>query len=128
LELEESSEKYQVLGWALFRVGKWQSAIETIGKHKTDGKSDFKQSAFVLAMAYWQLGDKEKGREWFALGNEWMSGYLKKCYEDRWRSSQIWSPTPRSERRLQSEAAELLGIPLTDDETLNGQNDTDNKP
>lgn len=57
-------------------------------------KSEQKRPGFFLAMAHWQLGEKDKAREWFAKSVQWMEKGAK----------------DEELRRFRVEAAELLGI------------------
>jgi hypothetical protein len=50
---------------------------------------------FFLAMAHWQLGDKEEARRWYYQAVAWMEKY---------------SPMDEDLRRFRPEAAALLGI------------------
>ena len=52
--------------------------------------------AFFLAMAYWQVADKTKAREWFDKSVAWMEQGKQKDDADL--------------KRFRAEAAELLGI------------------
>jgi len=53
---------------------------------------------FALAMAYWQLGEKQKAHEWYEKAAEWTD-------KNKPHIEQI--------RRFRAEAAQLLGIPQT---------------
>ena len=51
---------------AQYQAGDWKSAIAALEKSmelRNDGDS---HDWFILAMAHWQLGEKDKAREWFA--------------------------------------------------------------
>jgi Tfp pilus assembly protein PilF len=50
---------------------------------------------FYLAMAHWQLGEKDKAREWYDRAVQWMDNN---------------QPTNEELRRFRVEAAELLGV------------------
>jgi hypothetical protein len=50
---------------------------------------------FFLAMAHWQLGEKEKARQWFDRAVQWMNKNL---------------PNGKELGRVRAEAAELLKI------------------
>jgi tetratricopeptide (TPR) repeat protein len=91
------------LGWALYRAGDWQGAIENIGL------AGGEHSDFVLAMAHWQLGDKAKARVCFDRGREWFKGHEKECQEMLQRGT-LAHPTPSMLKRLEAEAAALLGV------------------
>jgi hypothetical protein len=85
------------LGTALYRTGDWKGAIpvleKAIGLRKPDHPINANEG-FFLAMAHWQLGEKDKAREWFARSVKWM----EKGMEDG------------ELKRFRAEAAALLGI------------------
>jgi serine/threonine protein kinase/tetratricopeptide (TPR) repeat protein len=61
------------LGTALYRAGRWQEAIETLEKaDRLTGDKHFSFNAFFLAMARWQLGDREEARTWYDRAVQWM--------------------------------------------------------
>ena len=66
-------EAWNTLGVARYRVGEWQSAIEALMKAE-DPKPDayFAHNALFLAMAHWQLNDRETARNWFDRAVAWM--------------------------------------------------------
>jgi tetratricopeptide (TPR) repeat protein len=84
------------LGTAYYRAGDWNAAIETLQKvdEATSGKH-FGYNAFFIAMAHWQLGNKDEARQWYGRAVEWTD-----------------KNQPKNEelRRFQAEAAELMGI------------------
>jgi len=85
------------LGVVYYRLGQHPKAIETLQKaiqaDKSGGNAfDF----FFLAMARWQLGDKDEARKWYQKGVEWME--QKKAQDDE------------ELRRFRAEAQGLLGI------------------
>jgi tetratricopeptide (TPR) repeat protein len=63
-------------GIARYRTGDWKGAVaeleKTIGQRRLDAHSDNAHDGFFLAMAYWQLGDKDRARQWFARSVQWM--------------------------------------------------------
>jgi predicted Zn-dependent protease len=81
------------LGKALYRGGDWNGAVEALQK-----SSEIKESGnapFFLAMAHWQLGDKEKARQYFRKAVEWVDEN---------------EPKDEDLRRHRAEAAGLLGV------------------
>jgi hypothetical protein len=52
-------------------------------------------NGYFLAMAHWQLGEKDKAREWFAKSVAWMDKRLNDDTELK---------------RFRAEAAELIGV------------------
>jgi hypothetical protein len=89
---------WQVLGWAHYRAGDWKASIEALEKScalQVNPKGGDASRWFFLAMAHWQLGDKDKARMWFDQAAEWTD---KK------------QPKNEELRRFRAEAAELMGI------------------
>jgi tetratricopeptide (TPR) repeat protein len=85
------------LGTAYYRVGKWKATIETLKKAEELYQGQFFSSdAFFIAMAHWQLGNKEVARKWYTAADRWM----EKNY-----------PGNEELRRFRAEAAALLGLP-----------------
>jgi tetratricopeptide (TPR) repeat protein len=82
------------LGVALYRGGQLQAAIQTLSKSMEISKGGDSLDWFFLAMAYWQLGEKRKAREWCDRGMQWM---------DKNRPQDV------ELRRFRGEAATLLG-------------------
>ncbi len=100
-ELIENSPKvrdvWTTLGVADYRAGAWNDAIAALEKSEAAAPGVFTAAnGFFLAMAYWQLGEKEKGREWYA-----------KAFQSVETASQ---PSGRELAIFQSEASHLLGI------------------
>ncbi len=101
-ELIENSPKvrdvWMTLGVAHYRCGAWNDAIAALEKSEASAPGLFTATnGFFLAMAYWQLGDKEKGREWYA-----------KAMQSVETTSQ---PSGRELALFRLEASQLLGIP-----------------
>lgn len=86
---------FNTLGVAQYRAGAWQDAVATLDQvvNETNGGTSF--DFFFLAMAEWQLGNKESAQTWFAKAVEWMEKHQPENYELC---------------RFQAEAQELLGI------------------
>ncbi len=84
------------LGTAFYRAGDWQAAIETL-KHadELDGADHFSHNAFFIAMAHWQLGEKDQARKWYAAALVWMQKRLS---------------AHETLIRFRAEAAGLLGL------------------
>ena len=63
---------WNTLGVVLYRAGDWPTAVTALEKSmelRTGGDSfDW----FFLAMAHWQLGDKEQARKWYDQAVVWM--------------------------------------------------------
>ena len=83
------------LGVAHYRAGDWKAAIAALEKSMELRKGGDSFDWFFLAMAHWQLGEKDKAREWYDRAVQWMD-----------------KNQPKNEelRRFRAEAAELLGL------------------
>jgi tetratricopeptide (TPR) repeat protein len=103
VEIEsDQSAWWTTLGIAHYRAGEWMDAIEALKKstdlHTTEvgGFNDF-----FLAMAHWQLGDKDESLRCYDRAVAWMENNASK------------------DKRLdefRAEATELLGVRETNDE------------
>ena len=86
---------WTTLGIAHYRIGRWQEAVDALqraGELRAGGDSiDW----FFLAMARWQLGDKEQAGAWYDRAVQWMEKH---------------QPQNDELRRFRQEAEELLGI------------------
>jgi serine/threonine protein kinase/Flp pilus assembly protein TadD len=82
------------LGVALYRNGKWKEAVAACEQTKSLQYQRDCKDFLLLAMAHWQLGDKDQARSWYGQGVAWM----QKNYADR----QV--------RRFHQEAKALLGV------------------
>jgi Flp pilus assembly protein TadD len=60
------------LGVALLRAGDAKAAVETLEKADKMWPGGDHQHRFFLAMAYWQVGEKEKARTAYEQGGRWM--------------------------------------------------------
>jgi tetratricopeptide (TPR) repeat protein len=83
------------LGVAHYRAGDWKAAIAALEKSKELRNGGASNVWFFLAMAHWQLGEKNTAREWYDRAVQWMD-----------------KNQPRDEglRRLQAEAETLMGV------------------
>ena len=84
------------LGVAQYRLAKFQKerypeALATLSRCDQNHPA----TLFSLAMAHWQLGDKDEAREWFAKAVQWME-------QGKQDDAEL--------KRLRAEAAELLGV------------------
>jgi serine/threonine protein kinase len=84
---------WRTLGVACYRAGDWQEALTALQKARALGSDGWEW--FYLAMAGWQLGDRQQARAWYERGRRW-------AQENR--------PKADSIRRLQAEAGALLGV------------------
>ena len=97
VELDPNAPTYwNTLGVARYRVGRWNDAIEALTRSMDLGHGQYESfDTFLLAMAHWQLGNRQEARTWYARAHRWME--------------QQMSSDPEL-RRFGAEAAELLGI------------------
>src|SRR5207244_3481932 len=66
---------WQTLGWFLYRTGAWKDSIEAFHKSmalQEDPKGGDSGQWFGLAVAHWQLGNKEEARKWHDQAVQWM--------------------------------------------------------
>jgi serine/threonine protein kinase/Flp pilus assembly protein TadD len=83
------------LGVAQYRAGHWQEAITALENFRKLRTHDGEWSnPLFLAMAHWQIGNKDEARQWFDLGIAWMEK----------------NRHPEELLGFRAEAAELLGI------------------
>jgi len=90
----QSASAWQLRGWIEYRAGNWKDSIQALEKScklQEGGKGDAFQWLF-LAMAHWQLGDKESARKW---------------YDKAIELERVW---PEELRRFRAEASELMGL------------------
>jgi serine/threonine protein kinase/tetratricopeptide (TPR) repeat protein len=96
-EAVESSPKgghlWNALGIAHYRAGGHKAAIAALEKSMELRNGGDSSDWFVLAMAHWKLGEKDKAREWYDKAVEWMDKN---------------EPNNKELRRFRAEAAELL--------------------
>jgi uncharacterized protein HemY len=87
---------WNTLGVAQYRAGDWKAAImaleESMGLRSGRIESS---NTFFLAMAHWQLGEKEKARQVYDLAVDWMEKN---------------DPQNQGLGRFRAEAAALLGL------------------
>jgi tetratricopeptide (TPR) repeat protein len=87
---------WNTLGAVEYRAGDWRAAIEAMEKSESlasGGYFDF--NGFLLAMARWQLGQRDEARTWYDKSVDWME---KK------------DPKNCELVRFRAEAAALLGL------------------
>jgi WD40 repeat protein/serine/threonine protein kinase/tetratricopeptide (TPR) repeat protein len=92
----KNGEFQNTLGMALYRAGRWKEAIaalETATDLRTAGNV---RDGLFLAMAHWQLGDREAARTWYEKAMRWMQ-------KDKSSDEEL--------DRFRAEAADLMGLP-----------------
>jgi tetratricopeptide (TPR) repeat protein len=96
LQLVPLSGRYWgTLGIAQYRAGQWRDAMTSVKRSMELSSGGDSRHWFCLAMAHWQVGDKEEARKWYERAVEWMA-------KNNRMSSEL--------RRYHAEAAVLLGI------------------
>jgi len=73
VELEPKNGMYlNTLGVARYRNGDWTGAIADLDESMELRKGGDSSDWFLLAMARWHLGEKDKAREWYDQAVKWM--------------------------------------------------------
>ena len=84
VELAEKPGTYwNTLGTAQYRMGDWRAAIDALKKSMELRDGGDGADWFFLAMAYWQLGQKEEARAWYDRAVSWMAKNKSKDEEIR---------------------------------------------
>jgi tetratricopeptide (TPR) repeat protein len=91
-----SANNWNNLGVAQYRAGNWQAAVEALEKADSMIPDGDREHRMFLAMAHWQLGDKDKARELYTQGAGWIAVHGKGIEE---------------QARFQAEAEQLLANP-----------------
>jgi tetratricopeptide (TPR) repeat protein len=86
---------WNTLGVAIYRTGNWKEAIAALEKSMELTKGGNSFDWFALAMAYQQIGQKEKARRWYDKAVVWMEKN---------------QPKDEELRRFHGEAADLLHV------------------
>jgi uncharacterized protein HemY len=86
---------WNTLGTVYCRAGQWKDAVATLEKSTQLRSGGDSFDGFFLAMAYQQLGDAQKARQWYDRAVQWM---------DRNK------PQDEELRCFRGEAADMLGI------------------
>jgi serine/threonine protein kinase/Flp pilus assembly protein TadD len=84
-----------VLGVAQYRAGDWKAAVATLGGAVQTHFGRENGAGFFLAMAHWQLGEKDRARQRYQEALAW-------TYTHR--------PKDKELLRFRAEAARLLGV------------------
>ncbi len=109
VELEPKQAMYwNTLGAAEYHAGNYRDSIKAFEKStqlsadQPENARNTSFDAFFLAMAHWQLGEKDEARKWYDQAVAWME-------KNRPKDAELL--------RFHQEAAELLGIGDTNPET-----------
>jgi tetratricopeptide (TPR) repeat protein len=91
---------FNTLGAAHYRSGDWKAAITALEKSRTIRQGGDAFDFFLLAMAHWQLGQKDDARKWYRQALGWV---------EKNRQALATNPQWTDElRRFQAETEELL--------------------
>jgi serine/threonine protein kinase/Tfp pilus assembly protein PilF len=86
---------WNTLGAAQYRTGSWKAAIAALEKSMALRRGGNSFDWFFLAMAHWQLGEREEARQRYQQAVDWMA-------KSRTKDEEL--------RRFRAETAELLGL------------------
>jgi tetratricopeptide (TPR) repeat protein len=64
---------WRTLGVALYRAGDWKAAIAALKKATEIRSGGDSAEWFFLALAHWQLGEKQQARAWYDRAIRWMN-------------------------------------------------------
>ena len=90
-----SGGTWNTLGVAQYRNGDWKAAVEALMKSVQFGKGGNSFDFFFLAVAHWQLNEKDKARAWYDQAIAWMDKH---------------NSQDKELKRFRVEATDLLGL------------------
>jgi tetratricopeptide (TPR) repeat protein len=93
---------WNTLGAAHYYSGDWKPAVLALEKSMDLRNGGDSFDWFFLAMAYWQLGNKDKARQWYEKAVEWMNKNQKQLQQNKQWDEEL--------RRFRAEATQLLGL------------------
>ena len=99
----DDANHWSNLGVARFRAGDWRDAVEALEKADAMIEGGDLVHRMFFAMAYWQLGDRQKARELYAQGAAWITEHRKNS---------------EGQLRFRGEAEELMEIGEDDRERI----------
>jgi tetratricopeptide (TPR) repeat protein len=70
-ELEPTGNSWNTVGLCCYRLGKWQESREALEKAMKLREGGDAFDWYFLAMALWQLGEKDAARDWLARAERW---------------------------------------------------------
>jgi tetratricopeptide (TPR) repeat protein len=68
----ENQTTWKLFAMAKYRTEKYQQALEAAEKAKRYGGPEDFSAAFIQAMAFWRLGEKEKARRCYQAADQWL--------------------------------------------------------
>ena len=99
----DDANNLSTLGVAQYRVGNWQAAVEALEKADAMIEEGDREHRMFLAMAHWQLGDKERARELYAQGAAWISEHRENSEKQigfRAEAEELMKITEEDRKRL----------------------------
>jgi serine/threonine protein kinase/predicted Zn-dependent protease len=90
----QNGEDWRTLGAAYYRAGQWKEAVAALEKSTQLQSGGDSGHWFFLAIAHWQMGDKEQARKLYKQAVEWLEKNQPRDLEEL--------------HRFQAEAAALL--------------------
>src|SRR5262249_37875920 len=88
-------------GLAHYRNGNWQEAVSALQKSMQTGSGGDSFDRILLAMACWQLGEKDQARNWYSQAVQWMEKNEQHAFTEELRHDLA---------RFLDDAAQMLGI------------------
>jgi WD40 repeat protein len=86
---------WNTLGVAQYRAGDWRAAIAALENSMQRRRGGDSFDFFFLAMAHWQLGERDQAKEWYGKAVAWMDKN---------------KPNDEELLRFRAEASNLLGV------------------
>jgi tetratricopeptide (TPR) repeat protein len=98
------------LGVAYYRAGNWRTAIQALEKSMELRNGGDSFDWFFLAMAHWQLGEKDEAKKWYDRAVQWLAN-----------NKQTNKRYDQELHRFQKEAAEVLDLKSPPRHSSSGQ-------
>ncbi len=73
-----NGDNWNTLGLTLYRSGDWKAAISALEKSMQFRKGGDSNDWFVLALAHWQLGEKQEALKWYDRAVQWVDKNMPK--------------------------------------------------
>jgi tetratricopeptide (TPR) repeat protein len=72
---KDRAAAWTTLGVTHYQAGSWSEAVQAFERSLTLKDQNENDDFFFLAMAHWQLGNKEQARHWYDKTAQWMENY-----------------------------------------------------
>jgi hypothetical protein len=95
----------QACAWTLFRNDEWEKCADIL---RTDPKLKSEENGFILAMALWHLGQKERAHETLDKTSAWMEANRELLETRRKAKPIVEQPNSETLARLKQEAEQLI--------------------